>query len=296
MDDPDDRSNVRRLGRKDRKRRIDPRGPLFPPEEEVSGKAAESPPDAADLKPRFTPGPTPEVKARLDTPPGERFPALSFDEPDVVVPAASPAPVRARSTCLPNLVALLFFVATIVIIAVYAIITVNPYSGLNPFPPFTPIPIIVSATFLPPTATLPPTAGPTVTFTPIPIETLATPVPDFTFSLVGGAAVYAPNGNDQGCNWSSIAGTVTDANGTALDGYGVRITGNGVDEGVFSGAALTFGPGGFELFLNGTPQEKTYSVQLLSPQGAVLSDTYSITTHTACDQNVAVLTFKQIGG
>ncbi len=308
MSDQEERSNVRRLGRKDRKRRLDPRGPLFPPDEpapeapaepEVSEPPAPAPKPAAasDLKPRFN------ARATSEIPVAERFPPLNIEphaEP-VTVPKTKTAPARRGSTCLPNLVAIFFLLATIAFIGMVAIITANPYSALNPFPPFTPLPEIVTATFLPPTATLPPTAGPTATFTPIPLSDLNTPettseaVSGFTFALANAAPVYAPNGNDQGCNWSSIAGTVTDASGTALNGYGVHVTGAGVDSTVFSGAALTFGAGGFELFLNGTPQANTYTVQLVSPQGTPVSDTFSVSTQASCDQNVAILTFKEVG-
>jgi len=113
----------------------------------------------------------------------------------------------------------------------------------------------------------------------------------FSFKLAHEQPVYAPNANEKGCNWSSIAGTVTDKQGAALDGYRIRVTGNNLNETVFSGAALTFGAGGFELFLNGTPQAQTYTVQLLDPQSKPLSTVYSVATKESCDQNVAVLQF-----
>jgi hypothetical protein len=282
LSDQDERSSVRRLGRKDRKRRLDPRGPLFPPEAEVV------PPPSGDEAPEPAPdAPIAEVKM----PPAERFPALDFAPNEEAVPSPVPAPARSRNTCLPNVITLLFLLGTLVMIGLYAVITLNPYTPFNPFPPFTPLPQIVTATFLPPTATLLPTFGPTPTFTAIPLDALTTPSSAYSFALSNDSPVYIANANDQGCNWASIAGSVTDANGTALNGYGVHITGEGIDSVVFSGAALTFGAGGFELFLNGTPQDKTYSVQLLSPQGVVVSDTYSVATHSSCEQNVAVLTF-----
>jgi hypothetical protein len=176
-------------------------------------------------------------------------------------------------------------------IGLFAAITVNPYSPLNPFPPFTPIPLVITATFLPATSTPAPTAAPTATFTPLPLDAVNADVSTFAFRLVNEGAIYAPNANDQGCNWSSIAGTVTEANSAALNGYRIHISGNGLDETVFSGAALTFGQGGFELFLNGTPQEKIYTVQLENQQGIAASPVYSITTRSACDQNVAILNF-----
>jgi hypothetical protein len=283
MSEQDDSTNVRRLGRKDRKRRLDTRGPLFPPE-----PPAPPPPPAVEEPPE------PPVIEEKPVPAAGRFPPLDFaTDEDSAEPA--PAPVKGRSTCLPNAVAALFLLATVVIIAIYGVITLNPYTALNPFPPFTPLPEIITATFLPPSATPLPTAGPTPTFTPIPLGVFGAQSGGFSFALTSSQPVYIANANNQGCNWSSIAGTVTDANGAALDGYGVHVTGEGVDAVVFSGAALTFGSGGFELFLNGAPHDNTYSVQLLSPQGTVVSDVYKVATKSTCDQNVAIVTFKEIG-
>ncbi len=265
----DDQSNVRRLGRKDRKRSIQVEGALFPPE-------TESPPsDIPDAQPEpiiqveslpevFSPNP-----ARLKMPPA-------------LQPARKP-----RNTCLPNLLTLFFVVATIGVGAYYALIAANPHTQLNPFPPFTPLPRIVTATFLPPTPTLTSPPAPTATFTPLPVEALG-PV---EFDLANRAPIYIPNANNQGCKWSSIAGTVTDSLGKALDSYQIHIIGNELDEVVYSGSSLTYGPGGFELPLSGVAQERQYVVQLLTPQGSPASPEYSVTTRATCDQNVALLSF-----
>ncbi len=179
------------------------------------------------------------------------------------------------------------------LIGVFTLIFVNPQTPLNPFPPFTPIPILITATFLPPTATLEPSPGPTLTFTPLPVEAFATSSP-FPFIAANNGAVFAPNANDQGCNWASIAGSVSDLVDAPLDGYGIRVRGDNLDETIFSGATQSFGPGGFELFLNGAPSAATYTVQLLSPQGAPLSAEYPVTTRATCEENVALISFIQI--
>lgn len=294
----------RRISRRDRKRKIDVRGPLFPPEDDDTRFA---PPD---LQPSAeNPLPTaPESeggeKAAEPKPvrpvPG-RFPAVETAAPKrrPTPKPAEPAP-RPRSTFLPNLLTVIFALGTIAACGIFALIFANPYTPLNPFPPFTPVPILVSATFLPPTDAPPPTAtepatpAPTATFTPLPPEALATRSP-FAFAVLNDGAIPAPNGNGEGCNWSSIAGTVTDANGAALDGYRVRIVGEGIDQTVFTGSAQTFGPGGFELFLNGTPQAGSYSVQLLNPDGDALSDEIPVTTQATCEGNVSILSFVEQG-
>jgi|FLYN01.1.fsa_nt_gi hypothetical protein len=275
------RPGVRRVGRKDRKKTIETRGPLFPPEEEFAPEAEED-----DEKPPV-----------LITPPEERFPPVN--------PLAPPQPLptreHKRSALLPNLVAILFVIATLAAIGLFALIWTNPYTPLNPLAPPTPLPIIITATPLPATATLPPTPGPTASFTPLPPEAIgptALPPATFTpalfpFTLAESGVVYVPNANGEGCNWSSIAGSVTDLQGQPLNGYGVRVRGENRDETVFSGSAITFGPGGFELFLNGTPLAGEYTVQLLSPSGAPVSDEYPVSTRTSCEQNVAIVSFVQ---
>ncbi len=268
---------IRRVSRKDRKKKLDKRGPLFPPdaiEEDFPEAAAEPPP----APPRATP-------------PGDRFPSLEIG---TAVPPApgKPAP-KPRRTLLPNLVAVLFALATVILLAYYALIAVDPYTPLNPLPPFTPFPIIITTTPLPPTATLPATAGPTATFTPLPAEQLRRDAP-FPFLLTESGIIYVPNAGEKGCNWLSIAGSVTDMAGQPVTGLGVRVQGEGLDETVGTGGALNYGPGGFEMPLGEVPQAGTYTVQLLSVQGTPLSEAYTIATRATCDQNVAIISFVQV--
>jgi hypothetical protein len=284
MSDEQDAGGVRRFGRKDRKRSLDPRGPLFPPDEPIAetNSAADEPE-------------SPEVEAPTDEPAAP--PPTANDQSPIVRPAPPQRPVRTEPSggkqIVANLLTVVFLLGTIGLIGLVAIITSNPNTPLNPFPPFTPPPIVITATFLPPTETPEGTAAPTATFTPVALEAASAAPAQFRFALASEQPVYAPNANDKGCNWSSIAGTVTDGKGTALDGYRVHVKGNGVDETVFSGATLTFGAGGFELFLNGTPQAQSYTVQLSDPQNRPLSAEYTVATKASCDQNVAVLQFIQ---
>ncbi|MBZ0280231.1 MAG: hypothetical protein K8L97_05790 [Anaerolineae bacterium] len=282
---------VRRFGRKDRKRRLDPRGPLIPPE----------PIDDSRFAPPVLDEPTPEPETAevfppaVIEPPAERFPPLAV-QPDAqkvdTRSSAAPAP-RRQNTCLLNVITGFFLLATVAAAVVFVLIAINPYSALNPFPPFTPVPILITTTPLPPTATEPPTPAPTGTFTPLPLEAIITPESPFPFIVANDGALYIPNANGEGCNWSSIAGSVTNVQSAPLDGYGIRIISETTDETVFSGSASTFGPGGFELFLNGVPQESTYTVQLYAPSGIPVSAEYTVSTIASCEQNVAILSFVQ---
>jgi len=282
MNDDQKTGGVRRFGRRDRKRSLDPRGPLFPPEElneqaDIVEEDADS--DSAEVPPVPLVEPTSATKVQ-----------------NTAIQPTLPSATGTKESSggkhiMANLLTVLFLLGTVGLIALIGLITTNPYTPLNPFPPFTPLPIVITATFLPPTQTPEGTLAPTATFTPVAINAGSTS--QVSFALVHTQPVYAPNANDKGCNWSSIAGTVVDNKGAALDGYRVRIKGKGINETVFSGATATFGAGGFELFLNGTPQEQTYTVQLFDPQSRPLSDPYDVTTKASCDQNVAVLEFTQ---
>lgn len=284
MSDEQSTGGVRRFGRKDRKRSLDPRGPLFPLEDDIT------PEPAVEISQPLEPDLPESALAELVEPPVAAAPPKPVQPKQVTNPPRS-APASGGKHILANLLTIVFLLATIGMGALVALITKDPYTPLNPFPPFTPLPIVITATFLPPTSTPEGTTAPTATFTPVAIDATPAAETTFTFALVPAQPIYAPNANTEGCNWSSIAGTVTNTNGTALDGYRVHISGNGLDETVFSGAALTFGAGGFELFINGTAQEQTFTVQLLDPQREPLSPEYSVTTHAGCDENVAVLSF-----
>ncbi len=277
---------VKRFGRKDRKKSLETRGSLFPADD-----TRFMPPAA---QPTVPPESLPEVETRVEA------------EPEVIETVAEPeplAPVKAPSkpkpqprprlpvwkSCLANLVTLLFTLGTIGAIAVFSLIASNPNTPLNPFPPFTPVPIFITATFLPPTNTSPPALGATATFTPFAVNTPSSA--DAAFVLAGDEATYAANSNTEGCNWASLAGTVTDASGAGLRSYGVQVTGEGVDQRIFSGTSATFGEGGFELFLGPAPLEQTYMVQLFTPQGEPASVLYTIVTRAVCEENVTILRF-----
>lgn len=270
---------IRRVSRKDRKKKLDKRGPLFPPgaiEDDFPKAAAE---------------PSPSPAPPSGSPPADRFPPLEIGTEATLAPGKPAA--RPRRTLLPNLVAALFALATVILLAYYALIAIDPYTPLNPLPPFTPFPIIITTTPLPPTATLPATAGPTATFTPLPAEQLRRDAP-FPFLLSESGIIYVPNAGEKGCNWLSIAGSVTDMAGQPVAGLGVRVQGEGLDETVGTGGALNYGPGGFEMPLGEVPQAGAYTVQLLSVQGTPLSEAYAVATRAACDQNVAIISFVQV--
>lgn len=187
---------------------------------------------------------------------------------------------RRKGSWRHDVVAGFFLMATAALIVYFFTIWNDPFSPLNPLAPPTPF-IIVSET---------PDPNAQAAFP-------ATPNSVLPFALDDSGVIYIPNGNSSGCDWASIAGTVTGMQGEPVNGYGVEIKDaedeTRLDAKVFSGSAVTFGDGGFELVLSGTPQAGTYTVQLFSPAGAPVSETYTVTTRDSCDENVAIVTFVQ---
>lgn len=364
-DEQKNTDNIRRVGRKDRKKEIKAKGSLFPEESELPitppSEALPIKPDIVDdsdieehLESDDNPEPTdfeldPDVLAKVlntvnvppleelprtdtDNPPifspvKERFPTVDFNQEDEPLPSTSVSvhDVHAESTSQPrrrfrryygdwrhNLIALFFMIATIGVCAFYVHIYQDPYSSINPFAPETPFVFVtetpdpaevaqfnLSQTALYQPTNTPSSGNPTATPSPTldaPPPTLTFAVDVFPFSLAGDV-IYTPNANDEGCDWSSIAGVVTDVGGVPLNNFGIQITNteavSAEPERVFSGAALAFGDGGFELFLGATPTQNRYDVQLFSPAGVAVSDVYSIITSTECEQNVAIINFQQ---
>ena len=251
----------------------------------------------------------------------DRFPPLPQEEPEypplkMPRPQSPPVPPRKGGNARFNILTLLFLLASCGLIAYFGFIWQNPYSALNPLAPFTPPPMMVSQTYTPSmTFTPSPTLTPSQTPTPMPSDT-PTPLPTetspeaqaagaettaeapaeagFAFALEGGREIFITNPDGRSaCRWSSIAGTVSDANGQALNEYQIRVLGDGVDETVISGSSAGFGPGGFELQLGNEAVDAEFAVQLLDPSGAPVSDVLTVTTSSRCDWNISVLRFVQ---
>ncbi len=242
----------------------------------------------------------------------ERYPPLpaeaAYAAQKSPKPAAARPPHKRRRMWPFNLFTLLFALGGCGLLYVFMSIWNDPFSTLNPLPPLTPIPIVVSQTPTPSLTPIPTdTPTPTLTFTPsntpepslTPTETPVpgTPTPFYAFTVpitLGSQQVYITNPEQRGgCQWSSIAGSVSDINGGALNNYQIRILGDGVDETLISGTATGYGPGGFELPLGFEAKDARFAVQLLDPNGTPVSDVYTITTSSRCDWNISVVRFTQ---
>jgi hypothetical protein len=318
-----DQNQVQRFSRRNRKDNLPKTGSLFPAEEPIPAAAPEpekpAPPDftppveldlaalsllntdrdALENLSKLAPG---EIKAPFITPQEERYPPLNPAEQTVPhTPTIDPVQVqkvktRKRRNLFYNLLTLLLWVGIIGFIVWFVTVWKNPQTVWNPLPPATPFAIITATPGNAPENAFAPTANADGQVFVVATEA-ATATPVVTDSpypfIVPESVLHVPNGNDLRCNWWSIAGTVTDNNGGAINGYRIRVTGDGVNESVFSGTILTFGAGGFELPMIGTPQIAEFTVQLFSPQDAPLSAPVTVTTRAECDANVAIVNFVQ---
>lgn len=273
----------------------------------------------------------PEQAARWRRPnrPGsaeDRFPMLPEEAPAPTAPLKDPPkprppvkrPNSGGSDVGRNLIALFFLLASCGVIAYIALIWQNPYSAINPLAPPTPLPLIITATYTPSatftasplpseTPTRTPSALPTLavtpTFTPVFIQGISTEeltpssTPDTTvypFGLQRDKVLYITNPDARGgCKWSSIAGSVMNYDGSALNGYGVHVVGDGVDQTVATGSASGFGPGGFEVALGNAAKDAQYTAQLIDPQGTPVSPVYTVVTNSDCTLNIAALRFVE---
>ncbi len=104
---------------------------------------------------------------------------------------------------------------------------------------------------------------------------------------------YEANTGDQGCQWLSIAGTITDLNGRALVGLAVEINGDNFHNVQFSGSAARWGAGGFEFNLGAAPRSAAYTLRVLGPTGGPISEVIYVDTGNTCQSNVAIVDFIQ---
>lgn len=308
-----DEKNVRRFGRRDQKNRLEKPSNLFPVDEsdfveDFKADKVDFDFDSLDLPDndaealQMLSSLRDEVKAPVITPQAERYPPIaptSRKQTSKSVPKQKVvAPQNKVKNAFYNLLTLIFIGATCALVFWFVQVWNEPQSALNPFPPPTPFVVITANpnsdnnTGAIEIAATPDESGQifvVITDTPMPtVDATASPFP-----FINQPVLYAPNSNELGCNWWSIAGTVTDLNGNPLSGYRIRITGEDVSEAVFSGASQAFGAGGYELPLIGTPQEAAFVVQLFSAQDAPLSDEIFVSTRADCDGNVTLVNFIQ---
>jgi hypothetical protein len=147
----------------------------------------------------------------------------------------------------------------------------------TPTPTPTPIPTLTPS--VPPTQR--PTAAPTLTPTPTP-----TPMPYTAVHLSFGPNTRYPN---LGCSWFGFTGRVVDAYGYPIQGITVRISGTNW-EGVQTSTSVS---GDYEQFLNNSPRQGKWFVQLLR-DGTAISDVVTVDTEANCDKAVIQVDWRRV--
>ncbi|MFW5748405.1 MAG: hypothetical protein ACOCYT_02195 [Chloroflexota bacterium] len=264
---------------------------------------------------------------RASTPPGERFPPLpevlldteAENQPEADMPR-SRRRQRPHGNWRHDLIAAFFLLASVALCGYFVAIWQNPYSVLNPLAPPTPF---IQITWTPdsvaiatyeaelaqaaiiaqqPSATLTtivPTTTAAVTVAPIatdvPLTFAESTAAALVYTMQDPGVTYRANTSSRGCEWASVAGTVTGGGGEPVDGYRVRIIDvaepDRLNVEVFSGSALAIGPGGYELVLGSDPRERQYTIQLFDQAGRPASEPFLIFTRDSCQENVAVVNF-----
>jgi hypothetical protein len=123
--------------------------------------------------------------------------------------------------------------------------------------------------------------------TPLPAATRS----PFPFTLTD--VHYEANANQQGCQWLSVAGSVSDLSGSPLAGLAIEINGDNFHNVQFSGSAARWGDAGFEFNLGAAPRADSYTLRVLGPTGGPVSDVIEVDTGNTCQSNVAVVDLIQ---
>jgi hypothetical protein len=185
--------------------------------------------------------------------------------------------------------------------------TTTPTDTLTPTASSTPTETLA------PTSTITDTPGPTdtpsmtptpsVSPTPTPTETPTGPSPTppptlspYLFDLRDNQVALTKNyANSAGCAWQGIAGQAFDQNGSPIPtGYRVHVFGADIDRFVDLGSNSLYGPGGWEMPVDNKINGKTYYVELQSPGGTSISPRITVTFASNCDQNLALVNFRQV--
>ncbi len=177
---------------------------------------------------------------------------------------------------------------------------VTPNAPTNTALPSTPIevtPVTLPTNTLFPSITPSGTASPVATLTeappsPTPIAGGATLSP-FPFTLREPITLTANFANGAGCLWQGIGGQVFDTNNNPLTGVSVHVFGPGVDTFVVAGSNTLYGLSGFEIRVGNTTSLSTYIIELQTSAGTVISDQVQVSFPATCQQNLALVNFRQ---
>jgi hypothetical protein len=261
-DDGESPTDIRRVGRKDRKARLGSSLGMFPPEMAVphdsitksDSKLLSTPPEE-----RFPPIPTATARpARRDSQKNLRPRATTDEQPMAKAK-------KRRRAARQNRIALLFFIATVMVIAYFVHLWIDPYSPLNPLAPARPV-IFVTAT-----PAFSDAAGGVPVAYPFRLE----------------SPVQYSAGSQTDCQTLDITGIIRARPGEMV---AVRATNSTRDDGVMAAPRADGSTGAIFTFALPITGE-AYGVQLFDIQGNALSDVVQVEASPSCDANFALVSF-----
>lgn len=151
-----------------------------------------------------------------------------------------------------------------------------------------------------PSQTITQTIAPTLTETPAPTVINFTPqatVPPpspFPFVVRDNQVIFTTNfANTAGCAWQGIGGQVFGIDNSPLPGIRVHVFGNGLELFADSGSNTLYGPSGWEIAVANNITPGTYTVELQTPQGTIISPQQTVTFPSNCSGNLALVNFQQ---
>jgi len=162
-------------------------------------------------------------------------------------------------------------------------------------PSVTPTPTITGTPYTPrATRTATPSETPLASATPTATRTPTRGPYDYV--LRNNSITYTSNfANNAGCDWAGIAGVVFDQQGNAQLAVSVEVTSSGdFSQTVVSGSATAYGTSGWEVYLNNTPIDETFYVQLVTSTGSPLSEKVEVKMVANCQSNLAFLVFDKV--
>ena len=135
-----------------------------------------------------------------------------------------------------------------------------------------------------------------MTDTPTPTQTPVATESPFEYVLRNDEITYTSNfANDEGCDWTGIAGVIFDQQGRHQLAVNVRVTGpDDFNQTVVSGSKTEYGQSGWEVVIGDEPVSETYTVRLETSTGDPLSEAITVQTVPNCDSNLALLVFDQV--
>ncbi len=243
----------------------------------------------------------------------------------------SPSP-RSGGGWLLDCLTVTFLILSVGVIFITLLIINDPDVSFNPFPlaelpteyqpPTSTITLTPTTTATPSVTPFPPTATytpshtppatdtptPTISPTPVvpgiatnqpsqrssPAPRLPTPTIASEYPFVAREVRYERNTNPQGCNWLSIAGNATGLNGEPITDLAVEVRSSDFEFIRLTGNDEAFGPSGYEIKLDDSPRRAEFTINLIGPDGTVISDIVSVVTSETCDRNVAIVEFVQV--